>query len=505
MSFLRVLARLALPGLIVVGLLIDDRTQSISDDSSEIVGLGAESSVAGSESLTSTWYCPTAHSRELEVGGVEARTELIVTNTAAEPTKVMVYLVSPTSARRAVPLEVPGLSSRSLEISDHTTDELVSALVEAPIPGVAASRRIHSVFGSDVAPCSSVVAKTWHVASGDTQADAVSQLVIYNPLPTDAVIDLSFASEAEVGSYTPPELVGVVVPAANTISVDVGAHVRRRDVLSATVKARLGSIVVDHIQTFDGSSGRVGFSATLAIATTSESWYHPVVRLGERKAVSIVVSNPTDVVADVEVTLVSGEGKVGSIVASVGPYDLTEIRVLPKGEEKLVTNTLFTQLESFGVIVATSDGVPIVSGLQLVTGPQGSPGNESPEEELLRGSDGTEPVQLPIGRESGLTLSNGASSGSRNWLLVLPDIPGEVLVAIENAGSSNVTASVVRYGKRQRYEVKVAAYAIQYLRMASGSTVEVSSDSQVVVSAMHQAPKGAGLSSIPATKFRGGS
>ncbi len=93
----------------------------------------------------------------------------------------------------------------------------------------------------------------------DTQADAVSHLVVYNPLPTDAVVDLSFASEAEAGVYIPPELVGLVVPAANTISIDIGAHVRRRDVLSATVRARLGRVVVDHLQRFDGSSGRVGF------------------------------------------------------------------------------------------------------------------------------------------------------------------------------------------------------------------------------------------------------
>ena len=308
MSFLRVLVRLALPGLIAVGFLIDDRIEIVSDSGAEVTGLDTENSVSGSNSLTSTWYCPMAHSRKLDTGGVDARTELIVSNTAAEPTRVTIYLVSPTSARRLVHLQVPGLSSRSLEISDHTSDELVSALVEAPISGVAASRRIHSVFGSDVASCSSVVAKSWYVTSGDTQADAMSQLVVYNPLPIDAVIDLSFATEVEVGSYAPSELVGLVVPAANTILVDIGAHVRRRDVLSATVKARLGSVVVDHIQTFDGSSGRVGFSTRLATASTSESWYHPVALLGENKRASIMIFNPTDLVADVEVTVVGDEG-----------------------------------------------------------------------------------------------------------------------------------------------------------------------------------------------------
>ena len=505
MSFLKVLVRLALPGLIAVGFLIDNRIQVVSNNGDEATGLETENAVPGSDSLTSTWYCPTAHSRELDTGGVDVRTELLVSNTAAEPTRVTIYLVSPTSARRLVHLQVPGLSSRSLEISDHTSDELVSALVEAPISGVAASRRIHSVFGSDVASCSSVVAKSWYVTSGDTQADAMSQLVVYNPLPIDAVIDLSFASEAEVGSYAPSELVGLVVPAANTILVDIGAHVRRRDVVSTTVKARLGSVVVDHIQTFNGSSGRVGFSTKLATASTSESWYHPVALLGENKRVSIKIFNPTDLVADVEVIVVSDEGKVESVVTSVGSYDVTEVQVLPKEEEKLVANRLFTSLESFGIIVETSDGVPIVSGVELSSGPKGSPGKESPEQELLPLSEEQEELRLPVGRNSGLSLTTGAPSGSRDWLLVLPDVPGEVLVAIENIGSSKVSASVIRYGKRQRYEVKLASFATEHLRIAGGSTIEVNSDSEVVVSAIHQEPKGAGLSSISGIKFAGGS
>ncbi len=165
MTLLLWLARLVLPAVLVAGLLIDARFHLGADGVENAVGVETESAVPGGDSLTSTWYCPTAHSRKLEVGGVEARTELVVTNTAAEPTRASIYLISPTSARRLVHLEVPGLSSRSLEVADYITDELVSALVEAPISGVTASRRIRSTYGSDVASCSSVVADAWYVVS----------------------------------------------------------------------------------------------------------------------------------------------------------------------------------------------------------------------------------------------------------------------------------------------------------------------------------------------------
>ena len=55
--------RLVLPALMVVGLLIDDRSQVDADDIENTTGIETESVVPSSESLTSTWYCPTAYSR----------------------------------------------------------------------------------------------------------------------------------------------------------------------------------------------------------------------------------------------------------------------------------------------------------------------------------------------------------------------------------------------------------------------------------------------------------
>ena len=501
MTVLLWIARSALPLALIVGLAVDGRFEESDADKPAIVVLDTESMVPGGQSLTSTWYCPTAHSRELPEAGVEARIDLLLTNTAAEPTRASVYLISPTSPQRLVHLEIPGLTSRSLRLDDHTADEFVSALVEAPTAGLVAARRLHSLFGSEVAPCSSVVAEEWYVVSSDTQADATSHLVVFNPLPVDAVIDLSFASELEAGSYTPRELGGLVVPAASSLLIDIGEHVRRRDVVSATLRARLGRVVVDHLQVFDGSSGRVGFSTHLASATIATSWYHPVAKLGQAANASVVVSNPTDVVADIEVAVVTGEGVVEAVVASVGPYDLTRIEVLPKTQERLVANTVFTSATVFGLLVRSSNGVPVVSGVELASGPDGSPGKESPEAELLPIRVALEQVELPVGRISGLSVSPGIPNGSRHWLLALPQLEGEVLVAIQNAEQSDAKALISRYGSRGRYEVKLAGFGIHYYRVAAGNTLEIRSDSAIAVTALHQEANGAGLNSILGIRF----
>ena len=87
----------------------------------------------------------------------------------------------------------------------------------------------------------------------------------------------------------------------------------------------------------------------------------------------------------------------------------------------------------------------------------------------------------------------------------MPDVPGEVVVAVENTTSSGATALISRYGKRERYELELAAFAIQHLRLAAASTIEVKAESEVVVTAVHQEPKGPGLSSILGIRFAGGS
>ena len=501
MSLLLWMVRLTLPALLVGGLIVDQGVRRPSQQKDESAVVENEVRVPSNRSLTSTWYCPTVHSRKLVDSGVAAEVELLVTNTAAEPTRASVHLLSPTSARQLLYLEVPGLATRSLQVANHTNDELVSALVEAPTSGVVVTRRLRSNIGTDVAMCSSVVADEWYVISADTQADARDQLVVYNPLPTDAVVDLRFATEAEVGPYASPELSGLVVPAASSILIEIGEYVRRRDMVAATVQARLGRVVVDHLQTFGGSSGRLGLSAHLATATSSTAWHHPVVRLGDDARVSVMVANPTDVVTDVDVTVVTGEGKVESVAISVGPYDVTRVDVRSNLGEGIAPGTLFAPLGFFGIIVESSDGIPVVSGVEVASGPDGSPGRESPEKDLILEDDQGSEIEPPTGRVSGLSISSGVPNGSKGWVLAVPELSGEVMVGIQNGSASTATVVLSRYGQRDRYQMRLGAYASQQVRFGAGTTMEIRADVAIAVAAMHQERNGAGLSSVLAIKF----
>jgi len=214
-----------------------------------------------------------------------------------------------------------------------------------------------------------------------------------------------------------------------------------------------------------------------------------------------VVSNPTDVVADVEVSVVTGEGLTTSAVASVGPYDLVKVQVLPEVEERLASNTVFTPASLFGLLVQSSNGVPVVSGVELASGPQGSPGKESPENELILVRDGQEELELPPGRESGLSITPGVPNGAKRWILAIPDLGGQVMIGLQNTKQAEATVFISRYGSRGRYKVTLAGFGSKSVPMASGSTIEVTSEVPIAVTALHQNASGAGLNSISGIKF----
>ena len=86
----------------------------------------------------------------------------------------------------------------------------------------------------------------------------------------------------------------------------VGAYVdedvTRKAQVSAQVEVGSGRVVVDRIQTFDGTNpAREGITLGLGAPVPAEVWVFPAGVLGEGATEQVVVFNPTDEVAEVEV------------------------------------------------------------------------------------------------------------------------------------------------------------------------------------------------------------
>ena len=381
MRVLRWLGRLLIPLAVVAASVADgriDRTP-IPAPAPEDLGTLTQIEVPPPSALTSSWFCPIVGMRAMAPGFGETTSELLLTNLTETSVSVSVELRGRTAGRQFVTANVAPLSTGVVNTSDYARDEIIGALVEASSGGLAVTRRFASPLGIDEARCSSVPAPSWYVPVGDTQADALGVIAIMNPLPRDAIVDLTFATDAEFGPFVAPALTGVVIPAWSTVAVNVGEHARRRDVVAASVRARTGRIAVDSFVVYDGSVGRLGFAAELGSASLSESWLLPVAGIDDSTHVTVRVFNPSDDVAQIAAA-VNVTGADGDRVAfAVASHDVLELTVEPPGNSAPGLDTLLAPPGvPLGITVTGQNGVPFVVWAETLVGSAANPRTDIP-------------------------------------------------------------------------------------------------------------------------------
>lgn len=465
MKVIRWLPRLLIPLAFAAALVIDARDdRAPASVAAEGPQAQAQVAVPPPDALTSSWFCPLVGMRGPVQGFGEVTTEVLLTNMTAEVASVSVEFRGRTTGRQYVMADVAPHSTGVVSTSDYVRDEVTGALVEASSGGLAVTRRFVSPLGIDEARCSSVLAPDWYVPVGDTQTDALAVLAIMNPLPRDAIVDVTFASEAEFGPFVAPALTGVVVPAWSTVAVDVGEHARRRDVVAASIRARAGRIAVDSLVAYDGSVGRRGLAAELASVAAGQRWLVPVAGIDDGTRLWVRIFNPSDDVAEVAASIVSADPLSDHLAFAVASHDVVELEVTPPSELAPGLETLLANPGvPFGVSVASQNDVPIVVWAETLAGSAASPltdlradpdpaSEAEPEDESVTvvaqtgGANGaTEPgaagaaadepavEALPpvLRAQSGLAFVPGVVQTGDRWLVVVaPQSGGEAFVTI---------------------------------------------------------------------------
>ena len=556
MSILRWLPRLLIPLAIAAALVIDareDRTPpSVAVEDTKAL---AQVVVPPSDALTSSWFCPVVGMRSPVQGFGEVTAEVLLTNMTAEVASVSVEFRGRTTPRQFVTADVAPHSTGVVTTSDYVRDEVVGALVEATSGGLAVTRRLVSPLGIDEARCSSVLAPNWYVPVGDTQVDALAVMAIMNPLPRDAIVDVTFASEAEFGPFVAPALTGVVVPAWSTVAVNVGEHARRRDVVAASVRARTGRIAVDSLVAYAGTVGRRGLAAELASVATGERWRVPVAGIDDGTHLWVRVFNPSDDVAEVAASIASEDSLGDRLAFAVASHDVLELKVEPPGELAPGLETLLAPAGfPFGITVESQNGVPIVVWAETLVGSAASPltdvdatsdsvpaagetvdpGSGGESTTVVAQTGGTAGADAPTGdtasgdrddespadtrppvhrAQSGLAFVPGIVRTSDQWLVVVaPQAGGEAFLTImtdpfaaaegdaEGDGDPSVAASgdrrvvVGTLGRETVAVIDVPASGVVTHRLASGTTRLLVSDAPFAVLLWQARSGGAGLS-----------
>jgi hypothetical protein len=124
-------------------------------------------------------------------------------------------------------------------------------------------------------------------------------LFFMNPFPDDATLDVEFTTDE--GTRETLRFRGFVVPARSVVAASIGDDVTRKEQVSAQVHVRSGRLVVDRVQTFDGTDGREGLTLALGQPQPAPVWMFPDGKMGEGLAQQIVVFNPAEEVAEAEV------------------------------------------------------------------------------------------------------------------------------------------------------------------------------------------------------------
>lgn len=276
------------------------------------------------DALGSTWYCAAGADDQGEDDD-----RVVVANLGSEPVDVVVTAIpgapfgTDTDAEpAAVELTVDPRSREDVSLADLVDAPFVSAVVEAGRGEVVVEHGLGlSSPDPDVAPCASSSSPTWYLAAAATTRDATAQLVLFNPFPDDAVVDITFVTPE--GLRSPAAFSGFIVPGRRVSVVDVGEVVSRHPNVATSIVARAGRLVVERVQRFDGTDGAAGLAVTPAAPEPSPVWHVPDGLVADGVTEVVTIFNPTDDPAEVDLEVDLDPSTDASQPVSVEPFSQT--------------------------------------------------------------------------------------------------------------------------------------------------------------------------------------
>ena len=395
MGSMRVLAIVAIAGLLLAGVLVDlaDRPQSDVEDQ-------YTSALVAPTAVVNTWFCPGG-------SGPSGIAELTVqmANGSDEPRTVTVSVLPGGSAVQEPAMFQMDIEPRGralLQPSDAVPGaDWVGVMVEAKGSDVVVEQILTaSQGGVGRSPCLTRVADSWVVSNGATRSAVERErfvVMLLNPFPDVAVADIELV--ADVGRDS---IDGLVIPAQQVVAVDVTDEVTVAATVAAFINVVSGRVAASWIQISDGPVAGRGARTAPAVAGAADLWHLPVAAVGASRRDVVAVSNPsTTDVAEVDLEIIPEDPGI-----QVNPIEIT---VRP-GRTVLVDLSEQGRLDGIGhfsVVVRSLaarslDAVPVAASITSVTST-------------------ADPAGAGEADVAGSTATSGADGASRRWL-----VPAEV-------------------------------------------------------------------------------
>lgn len=491
---------------------------------------------------SAVWFCPFG-----SVDGVATQHVVRIANHGERTaTRAEVTLLTEDGAGPALSVEVAPFTLERVVLDDLGTFDASGVMVELIGGNAAVSHELTTPQGAAEATCTTSAADIWTFAGGSTEAGAALRFVVMNPFPEDAVIDIDLRTP--IRSRQPDVFRAAVVPGRSVRVIELDEVIAAEAVVSTTITVTQGDVVVERLQTFDGVDGPSGAALQLGTPGASVERWFPAGRLHRGGDTHIVVANPGDTVAEVDVILHPLDpGETARLGLIPLELDVPPGRVVSRDIRAVLDGLGVALPFDVGIEVRAANGVPFVAErwqrqpvplpaindsdagdgvgtlTETVGGGEGAGVIVVPRPSLLPSQgDGPGVEDVPLDALAaaelrslqpdatvGLATSAGRGARTTSWILPgLTTAEGEsALIAIESSGTAPVEFTVIAGGRIVRtaiVEVSTAGRALADLGASPGTTVSVRIEStdEIAVEAMVVGPTRVDVVSAVAVRDR---
>lgn len=275
------------------------------------------------------------------------------------------------------------------------------------------------VAGVAAATCSARASSEWYFPQGSSADGYNERLVVYNPFPGDAVVNVTLFTPQ--GTRTRAALTDIAVPSQRSTTIALNRFVLQHPVLGARVVAERGRVVAWKFMFVRPPAPSEGVSFTVGAADTATTWYFAAGRSTDGIQERIGLINPTEDEAVVTVSLIT-EGE------AIQPPDLVEM-TLPRMSAmdlNLRRHLAGAASGGIGVVVTSVNEIPIVAERSLIFDGTGRGfasylGTPDPAPGWWLGPAALDPQSDEVSilnvseREASVTLRLAAPDGASRW------------------------------------------------------------------------------------------
>jgi hypothetical protein len=190
----------------------------------------------------------------------------------------------------------------------------------------------HEIEAQDdmaVGPCARDAGTDWYFAAGTTERGAEQYAALFNPFPDDAIVNMTFATDA--GDVSPADLQSLVVPRHSRLTVPISNFVRRQAQLGMHVHVRTGRVVAEQSLSFTTDDAtRHGITLSLGAPRPESSWTLPGVIPEDGATQAIVVANFDTTATEVQVApRFEGQSGISAMTTPVGGRSAVVVDLSP--------------------------------------------------------------------------------------------------------------------------------------------------------------------------------